>query len=129
MTPYRVLLIDDDIDLARMIQLGLTQSSDLIFRHAPTGQHGVQIADDDPPDLILLDFEMPMMDGLDTLRRLRANARTARTPIVAITGSHHNAPRCAEMIAASDAYLPKPFRLNALRSTLSRMLSAPGGAA
>ncbi len=129
MAPYRVLLIDDDIDLSRLIQLGLTQSGDLIFRHASTGSHGIQIASDDPPDLILLDFEMPVMDGLDTLRRLRANARTARTLIVAMTGSQRSTPRCAEMIAASDAYLPKPFGLNALRSTLSRMLDAPGGAA
>ena len=129
MAPYRVLLIDDDVDLSRLIQLGLTQPGDLIFRHASTGQHGVQIASDDPPDLILLDFEMPLMDGLDTLRHLRANARTARTPIVAMTGSQRSMPRCAEMIAASDAYLPKPFGLNALRSTLSRMLNAPGGTA
>jgi len=52
--------------------------------------------------------------GLETLRRLRANQRTTRTPIVAITGTVHITHRCTEMITGCDAYLPKPFDLTAL---------------
>jgi DNA-binding response OmpR family regulator len=123
MTAHSVLVIDDDVQLSRLIELSLTQVGGLVCRRASNGEHGAQLAHADPPDLILLDFEMPMMDGLDTLRRLRANARTARTPVVAITGSHHNAPRCAEMIAACQAYVPKPFALGALRQAVLSLLN------
>lgn len=120
--PRCVLMIDDDHHLPRLIGLGLTPFSNLVLKHAPSGQYGTQMARENPPDLILLDFEMPMMDGLETLKHLRSDARTARTPVVAITGSHRVSPRCAEMIAGCDAYLPKPFDMKTLRHTIATLL-------
>lgn len=117
-----VLVIDDDLYLPRIIELCLTQFGPFKVRFARDGDLGLHMAQADPPDLILLDFAMPMMDGLDTLRGLRAHAGTARTPVVAITGSAHISPRCAEMVAACDAYLPKPLRFNTLRDTVSLFL-------
>lgn len=122
MLPRRVLVIDDDPYVPRIIQLSLAPIGDLKFRYATSGQQGVPLAEADPPDLILLDYAMPGMDGLETLRRLRANQRTARTPIVAITGTLHTTHRCAEMIIGCDAYLPKPFDFNALCRTVGRLL-------
>ena len=123
MPPVTVLMIDDDHHLSRVIELGLAHLSDLVFRHASNGRQGAQMAEADPPDLILLDFEMPEMDGLDTLRRLRASERTARTPIVAITGLPREMPRCAEMIAGCDSHLPKPFQLSTLYRTMRTFLN------
>src|SRR3990172_1602080 len=123
MNRLHILVIDDDHMLASMIELALGQLGDLAFRYAHNGQHGAEIALAEPPDVILLDFEMPVMDGLDTLRHLRASDRTARTPVVAITGSHRNAPRCAAMIAECDAYLPKPFKLSDLRRAVLALLN------
>ena len=118
----RVLVIDDDPYLPRVLELSLAPISDLKFQYATTGQQGLQLAEADPPDLILLDYAMPEMDGLETLRRLRANQRTARTPIAAITGILRTSRRCAEMIAGCDACLPKPFDFAALRRVVGRLL-------
>jgi CheY-like chemotaxis protein len=125
MLPRHILVIDDDPYLPRIIELCLSQSGRFKVRHAMDGQLGVQMAGAEPPELILLDYAMPVMDGLETLRQLRAHDRTARTPIVAITGSAHVSPRCAEMVAACDAYLPKPLRFNTLRDTVSLFLPQP----
>ena len=122
MLPRRVLVIDDDPYLPRIIALSLAHIGDVKFRYATSGQQGVQLTEAEPPDLILLDYAMPGMDGLETLRRLRANPRTARTPIVAITGALHRTHRCAEMISSSDAYLPKPFNFAALSQVVGRLL-------
>jgi CheY-like chemotaxis protein len=82
----------------------------MALSHAGDGQRGAESARRDLPDVILLDFDMPVMDGLDTLWQLRSHAATAHTPVVAVTATQRSTPRCAEMIAACDAYLPKPFR-------------------
>ena len=128
MTPFRVLVIDGDRLLARMIELALGQMGNLVFHHAGNGQVGTQLASRNPPDLILLGFDLPMMDGLETLRRLRADERTARTPIVAIAEAHRTAPRCVEMINSCDAHVPKPFELRVLRQTVHLFLNAPRSA-
>ena len=122
MLPRRVLVIDDDPYLPRIIELSLAHIGDLKFRYAASGQQGMQLAEADPPDLILLDYAMPGMDGLETLRRLRANQRTARTPIVAITGALHRTQRCTAMISGCDAYLPKPFNFTSLGQVVGRLL-------
>jgi CheY-like chemotaxis protein len=109
MNSVQVLVIDDDQMMRRLIEMMLKHLGNMTFRHADNGQRGAQAARLDPPDLILLDFDMPVMDGLDTLRQLRGNAATACTPVVAVTATQRSAPRCAEMIEACDAYLPKPF--------------------
>lgn len=114
MLPRRILVIDDDPYLPRIIELSFGHIGHLKFCYAAGGQQGLQFAEANPPDLILLDYAMPGMDGLETLRRLRAHQRTARTPIVAITGALPTTHRCAEMISGCDAYLPKPFELTAL---------------
>jgi CheY-like chemotaxis protein len=121
----QILVIDDDPYLPRIVESCLTPPGRINLRHARDGRQGLQMAEADPPDLILLDFSMPVMDGLETLRRLRAYTGTARTPVVAITGSAYLSPRCAEMVAACDAYLPKPLGFNTLRDTLSLFLPQP----
>jgi CheY-like chemotaxis protein len=124
MSPHRILVIDDDPYLPRIIELSLAPLGQCVCRFASSGRQGIQMAETDPPDLILLDFNLPGMDGLETLQRLRASQRVTRTPIIAITGSllARTAPRCAAMIAGCQAYLPKPFDFDLLRQTVRRFL-------
>ena len=124
MTSRCVLIIDDDPSLSRVIELSLAPWGDVVFRYALNGWQGMQVAAANPPDLILLDFQMPVMDGLETLRHLRATQCTAHTPIVAITGAQRALPRCAEMIDNCDGYVPKPFALNALRRAVRPFLDS-----
>ena len=122
MPTYCVLIIDDDETLTHLIELELAELGELTIRRASDGRSGAQLAMKQPPDLILLDFEMPVMDGLDTLNWLRSNAATVHTPIVAMTAGGRHMQRCNEMISQCDDYLPKPFSLNDLRHAIQRNL-------
>jgi DNA-binding response OmpR family regulator len=117
-----ILIVDDDIDISQLLALGLNRPGEWTVRHASNGEQALSMAASEPPDIVLLDFDMPRMDGLDTLKGLRACDQTARAPIVAITGTRREVPRCDEMIAGCDAYLPKPFELGTVRRVVRVLL-------
>lgn len=80
-------------------------------------------------DLVLLDMQMPRLDGLETARRIRALGRPAAgLPIVAITANGFDADRAACLAAGMDGFIGKPFRMEALAAEIARVL-APGGRA
>ncbi len=122
LVPHLVLVIDDDPLLQRIVELCLARLGKFAFCYAENGRQGIQLADTCLPDLILLDFDLPGMDGLDTLRRLRATECAERPPIIAITGALRLSERCAEMINGCDAYVPKPFDINGLCRTVQNFL-------
>jgi CheY-like chemotaxis protein len=123
--PRSILLIDDDPYLSQLITMGLARlGSHLSVRAAFSGSEGLSMAEIDPPDLILLDFYMPEMDGLETLQRLRANVRLACIPVVAISASITREGRFAAMIAGSEAYLPKPFDIEGLGRTIEHVMGS-----
>jgi CheY-like chemotaxis protein len=75
---------------------------------ASNGAEALSQAASRPPDLVLMDLCMPIMDGVEAIRRLRANPSTAEVPIIVITaqGTEESAQRAAE--AGADAYVDKP---------------------
>ena len=81
----RVLFVDDDPILREFAAVHLaTETCEVVT--ASDGVGGLLAIDEKTPDLILLDLEMPRMDGFEVLRRLRANEATARLPIIVVTG-------------------------------------------
>ncbi|MGV3617720.1 MAG: ATP-binding protein [Fimbriimonas sp.] len=94
---------------------------------AEDGEVAVRLAGENDYDLILMDLQMPVLDGLSAARRIRA--RGSRTPIVALTANVFDEHRQACMDAGMDAHLPKPFRAEELAAVLvsygSRMGSLP----
>lgn len=125
MIPQRVLVIDDDPYVLRVITLCLAPFQALDISGAVTGYQGLELADRETPDLILLDFNLPGMDGLEALKRLRANARTAHIPVVAITGAPGADGRCSKMISECEAYLPKPFDFKRFCQVVTHHLAQP----
>jgi len=110
-----VLLIDDDAFLATLIQVTLERGGlNCRLQYANNGPLGLELAEYHQPQVILLDFQMPGMDGWETLMHLRTNPKTALIPVVTISGAIASRGRCAEMIAASNAYLPKPLNFEKL---------------
>lgn len=118
----KILVIDDDLFVGKIVSLCLAPVGDFSIRSAFDGRHGVEAAIQEQPELILLDFDLPYLDGLDTLRELRAQPSTQGIPIVAITGALADHPRCAVLVAESDAYLPKPLDYRVLRRTVTQLL-------
>jgi PAS domain S-box-containing protein len=93
---------------------------------ASNGQEGVNAAADNPDlVLILMDCQMPVMDGLAAARAIRAAESGTRVPIVALTGNAMPGDREACVAAGMDDYLAKPFSLTALRAMLDRWAGAP----
>jgi CheY-like chemotaxis protein len=83
----------------------------------------VTVAREVSPDLILLDLQMPVLDGFGALRQLRADPRFEKLPIVALTASAMQGDREEAISAGFTGYVSKPVHLAALRAELARLLS------
>lgn len=104
----RILVADDDRDIGRFVELNLTlEGFDVELVH--DGAEALRRATEDPPDLIVLDVMMPVMDGVEVVRRLRAQALTAAVPIVMLTAKSLSADKVVGLTAGADDYIVKPF--------------------
>lgn len=104
-----LLLIDDDNDIREVAQLALELDGDWSVTTAASGAEGVELAQAHPPDAILLDVMMPVLDGPSTLAQLRADARTRNIPVVFLTAKARPAERDRLRDLAVAGVLSKPF--------------------
>ncbi|RJP26654.1 MAG: response regulator [Actinobacteria bacterium] len=115
------LVVDDDRLLLRLIELNLGKTGiDVLL--AESGREAIRLALEKKPDIILLDIMMPMMDGYEVMRRLKAAHETRDIPVVMLTAKSNPADqrKCEEMGAV--AYITKPFNLERLRGTVRRII-------
>jgi DNA-binding response OmpR family regulator len=114
----RVLVIEDDARLARQVTRELQRTN-----HEATarndGAEGLQAALENPPDLIVLDINLPGLDGFSVLARLRAEHSTARILILTARGDVND--RVKGLKAGADDYLPKPFSMNELMARIEAL--------
>ena len=108
---HRVLVVEDEEKLARFMELELKyEGYDVSV--AKDGMAGLTQAREFPPDLLLLDWMLPGMSGLDVCRRLRETG--SKIPIILITAKDDIADRVAGLDAGADDYIVKPFNLDEL---------------
>jgi len=91
------------------------------------GQEAVQKIAEKKPDLVLLDIQMPLLDGFGVLRQLRQDSRFASLPVVAVTSYAMGGDREKALAAGFDAYLTKPLNAAALKKQLEQLLGEKGG--
>lgn len=118
----RILLIEDDPDIQRMVQLSLKFQGGHEVMVASGGQEGIAKAEQERPDLILLDVMMPEMDGYETCRRLKANPATASIPIVFLSARAQQSEIQKGRELGAIGYLVKPFDPMTLSDQLQEML-------
>ncbi|MBA2450561.1 MAG: response regulator [Chloroflexi bacterium] len=119
----RILLADDDLQVQRLVGLTLDDDSfSLCF--ADDGAEALRLAREVHPTLVLLDYQMPGLSGLEVCRALRADPATARTPIVMLTGEGGDAIRSHAHEAGVNAFLMKPFSPLSLEHRVRTMLAA-----
>jgi two-component system alkaline phosphatase synthesis response regulator PhoP len=126
MRPQTVLVIDDERDLIELVRYNLEKSGfDVIG--ATKAEAGLEIAKLNAPDVVVLDVMMPGQDGLEVCRQLRADARTARIPVIMLTAKASEADRVVGLEMGADDYLPKPFSPRELVARVRAILrrSAP----
>ena len=104
----RVLLADDDAGLRRLMVTTLGRDRfDLL--EAVDGPEALRVAQEQAPDLLLLDVNMPGLDGYEVCRRLKATPQTASIKVVILTGRGSDADRAQAQDVGADAYFSKPF--------------------
>jgi CheY-like chemotaxis protein len=90
---------------------------------ARTGEDGVTLAVKEPPDLVLMDLQLPGIDGMEALRQLRASPRTADIPVVAVTAQAMKQDRERVLEAGFDGYVEKPISVRAFPEQVRGFLS------
>ena len=105
----RILIVEDDPDIALSLRLKLEREGDYAVDTAVDGADGLRAALGSPPDLILLDVNLPGMDGFEICRRLRKDPATASVPIIMLTARIDEADRVAGLEFGADDYISKPF--------------------
>jgi signal transduction histidine kinase len=104
-----ILVVDDTEDNLDLLEFALKRKPVKMLR-AASGQECLAVAEEKQPDIILLDIQMPEMDGFETLKRLRANPATVKIPVVFLTAQRKDADSIATGLAlGAEQYLTKPI--------------------
>jgi type IV pilus assembly protein PilB len=125
---YRALVVDDHADSRELVRFTLEHSTlPILVQMAASGVEALQQAQDEPPDLILLDVMMPEMDGFAVCEQLRADVRTAFVPILMVTARDDPGSRVRGFLAGTDDYIGKPFARAELLARVRRLIERTYG--
>ncbi|MHC4995079.1 MAG: response regulator [Planctomycetota bacterium] len=118
-----VLVIDDDAHMRHMVQLQMAKAPANVTV-APHGQAGLELALQSPPDLIIVDYQMPVLNGYDMCVQLKQNPETAHVPVVMLTGRGHKLSD--EQLAQTNIQrmMAKPFSAKELLATAQELLQS-----
>jgi DNA-binding response OmpR family regulator len=118
----KILIIDDDMDTLKLVGLMLQKQSYQIVA-ANNGLQGLEQAENENPDLILLDVMMPGMDGYEVARRLQNNPQTSKIPILMFTAKTQLDDKVSGFESGADDYLTKPTHPSELTAHVKALLS------
>jgi DNA-binding response OmpR family regulator len=118
----RVLVVEDEGDIAGLIRHTLERSGEMTVEVAASGDQALKLASEQPPDLIILDLNLPVLGGLDVCRLLRSRSATARIPIIMLTARTSEGDRVVGLDAGADDYVTKPFSLRELSARVRAAL-------
>lgn len=122
MTYGRILVVEDNPLNLKLVRDVLTVSGYEVVA-APSAEEGVSLAQTCEPDLVLMDIQLPGMDGYEALRLLRQNPRLNTVPVVAVTAFAMREDRERAAREGFDGYLGKPISVRALASQVGDFLS------
>jgi DNA-binding response OmpR family regulator len=123
-----ILLIEDDADIALLIKHALEKDGAFTVALRRDGELGLREALEHPPALVLLDLNLPGMDGLDVCRRLRHDEATASVPIIMLTARVDEVDKVAGLEIGADDYITKPFSVKELTARVRAVLRRSEGA-
>ena len=123
-----MLIADDTFDTRELYGLYLTLCG-FAVRTVTDGEAAVEIALESPPDVIVLDFSMPRVDGITATKRIKEHPRTCHIPVIVVTGFPHQAAQRGALEAGADLFLEKPCLPEDLAKQVQRLIDrsrAPG---
>ena len=120
----QVILVVEDNERNLKLLRDLLEYEGYDVRVARTGEDAVTLAVKDPPDLVLMDLQLPGIDGMEALRRLRESPRTVDIPVVAVTAQAMKQDRERALEAGFDGYVEKPISVRAFPEQVRSFLSS-----
>ena len=105
----QVLVIEDEKDIAGLVKHTLERGGGAVVEVAESGDQALKLASEQPPDLIILDLNLPVLGGLEVCRLLRTRPGTAKTPIIMLTARSTESDRVLGLDAGADDYITQPF--------------------
>ena len=124
----RILIVEDERDVAGLIKHALERDGSTETEIAASGETALKAAADRPPDLVVLDLNLPVIDGLELCRILRSSSHTRQTPIIILTARGGEDDRVRGLELGADDYITKPFSLRELTARIRAVLRRGGAA-
>jgi CheY-like chemotaxis protein len=119
----KVLYVEDNDDNIYMLKMRLELLGDFEVLTAENGETGCELAAAEQPDIILMDLEMPVVDGWEATRRLRGNPQTRDIPIIALSAHALAGERDKAIAAGCDEFDTKPIEFDRLVATVQRIVA------
>lgn len=120
MTPY-ILVVEDEDALATLLDYNLMKEGFRVER-AADGEEALLRITEEPPDLVVLDWMLPKVSGIEVCRQIRANAETRRTPVIMLTARSEEADKVRGLETGADDYVVKPFAMSELVARIRALL-------
>jgi len=123
----RILVVEDNPKNLKLVRDVLRFAGYEVIE-ATCGEDGVRLAAREQPDLILMDLQLPGIDGTEALRQIRESVAGGAVPVVAVTAFAMNADRDRAYAAGFDGYVQKPLSVRGLQQQVHDFLTTPGSA-
>ena len=123
---HLILVVEDNEQNLKLLR-DVLEYAGYDVRTARTAEDGLTLAVSEPPDLVLMDLQLPGIDGIEALRRLRESPQTAGIPVVAVTAQAMKEDRERVLRAGFTGYLEKPISVRAFPDQVRRFLADGGG--
>ena len=124
----KILAVDDEKHILRLVQINLEKAGYAVVTGS-NGQEAVEVARREKPDLIVMDVMMPVMDGFEALKTLKADPKTENIPVIMLTAKAQDADVFHGWQSGADLYLTKPFNPLELLTFVKRIFETQSEAA
>lgn len=121
MTKPLVLIVEDEAPLVALLRYNLEKEG-FEVAEAADGEEALLLIAERPPDIVLLDWMLPLVSGIEVCRRLRRSPQTRTLPVVMLTARGEEGDRVRGLDAGADDYIPKPFGLRELAARLRAVM-------
>jgi DNA-binding response OmpR family regulator len=118
----RVLVVEDEYDIAVLVKHALERAGDAQVELVASGDVAIRVATEDPPDLVILDLNLPVLSGVEVCRVLRARPETAHVAIIMLPARTAEGDRVSGLDMGADDYVTKPFSLRELSARVRAVM-------
>jgi len=123
----RALVVEDEPDIAGLIKHALERGGDIQVDIAGAGDEALKLVAEAPPDLVILDLNLPVVNGFEVCRLLRMRPAAQRIPIIILTARSSETDRVVGLESGADDYITKPFSMRELAARVQAVLRRTAG--